>query len=285
MIEIFLLEQLVAFEKAGTLTGAARELHITQPALSRSKKKLEEEFGVPLFDRSNSKLALNETGKTAARYAERVLEADREMIERTLAFERSRRTIVLGACASLPVNALMPALQEAFDNMAITSEIVPDARLISGLKHHVYQLAILHALPDDPDLFCQKYMEERLFISLPASHPLARRDAVSFRDLDGLTILASGRSGFWLDICRSRLVNARLIIQDSMELLGELVESSSLPFFHSDRALEAGYLSPDRVVLPIQDEDAHGTYYLSCLSSEQDRYRSIFRIIRRRQEH
>ena len=46
MIEIFLLEQLVAFSACGTLSRAAEELHITQPALSRSMKKLETAFGV-----------------------------------------------------------------------------------------------------------------------------------------------------------------------------------------------------------------------------------------------
>lgn len=117
MIEIYLLEQLEAFARCGTLSQAAEELHISQPALSRSMKKLEEEMGVPLFDRAKSKISLNETGQVAAGYARRVLEADREMIERTVAFERSRRTIAVGSCASLPVNELMPAFQECFWQM------------------------------------------------------------------------------------------------------------------------------------------------------------------------
>lgn len=112
MLEIFLLEQLVAFSKNGTLSGAAKELHISQPALSRSMKKIENEFGVPLFDRSKSKIALNETGKIAAKYAKKVLEADWEMFDKTIAFERSQRTISFGSCASLPANKLMTIIQE-----------------------------------------------------------------------------------------------------------------------------------------------------------------------------
>ena len=45
MVEIFLLEQLAAFAKWGTLSQAAAELGITQPALSHSMKKLEESSG------------------------------------------------------------------------------------------------------------------------------------------------------------------------------------------------------------------------------------------------
>ncbi|MCM1155375.1 MAG: LysR family transcriptional regulator [Roseburia sp.] len=50
MIEILQLEHLVAFAEYGTLSKAAEELHISQPTLTRSMKKIEEEFRAPLFD-------------------------------------------------------------------------------------------------------------------------------------------------------------------------------------------------------------------------------------------
>ena len=46
MMELYLLEQLIAFSRQGTLSGASEKLHISQPALSQSMKKLEESLGV-----------------------------------------------------------------------------------------------------------------------------------------------------------------------------------------------------------------------------------------------
>ena len=66
MMELYLLEQLIAFSRQGTLSGAAEKLHISQPALSQSMKKLEESLGVSLFERSKNKIALNENGIMAA---------------------------------------------------------------------------------------------------------------------------------------------------------------------------------------------------------------------------
>ena len=57
MMELYLLEQLIAFSRQGTLSGAAEKLHISQPALSQSMKKLEESLGVSLFERSKNKIA------------------------------------------------------------------------------------------------------------------------------------------------------------------------------------------------------------------------------------
>ena len=52
MIELYELRQFAAFADAGTLSGAAEILHLSQPALSRNMKKLEDELGVILFERS-----------------------------------------------------------------------------------------------------------------------------------------------------------------------------------------------------------------------------------------
>ena len=280
MVEIFLLEQFVAFAQCGTLSRAAARLHISQPALSRSMKKLEDLFGVPLFDRAKSRIALNETGKVAARYALRVLEADREMVEQTLAFERKSRTIALGACAFLPANALLPILQRHFSGMTIASEIAADDKLVQGLRSHLYQLAVLHSRPDADGLFCREYMDERLCITLPAGHPLASQKTVSFRDLDGLRILAHGGSGFWLELCREHMHGTKLLVEDSMEMLGELVDASSLPVFNSNRAMTPRDTSGGRVTLPIADATAHITYFLACLDCERGKYRAVFDAIR-----
>ena len=55
MIEFYLLKQLLTFQQCGTLSATAEKLHISQPALSRSMQKLEEELGVPLFERKKTR--------------------------------------------------------------------------------------------------------------------------------------------------------------------------------------------------------------------------------------
>lgn len=280
MIEYYLLEQFVAFARCGTLLKAAEELHISQPSLSRSMRKLEAEFGVPLFHRENSKIALNETGRVAAEYAQRALDANQEMIERVVSFERAQRTVFVGSCAPLPVNDIIPTLQERLPGKTISTEIVSDNRLISGLKNRSYQLAILHHDPDDRALFCQRFMEEQLYISVAEDHPLAEKECASFDDLKGMRILMDANIGFWMDVCRSRLSPADLLVQSSFDAFSELIQASRLPLFNSDQFLARGYHPPERVSIPITDPEARATYYLCCLASEQKAYRSLFNAIR-----
>lgn len=243
-------------------------------------KKLEDEFGFPLFDQDKSKIALNETGKVAARYAERVLEANREMIELTAAFERSQRTIVLGSCSAFPSGEVMSILQDQFRGMAITSIIVDDGDLILGLKNHIYQLVVLHHAPDDPEIFYQRYVDEQLCITVPEGHPLADKKTISFQELKGTSVLANGDAGFWLDICQQNMSGANLLVQNDTTAMMEVVDASSIPAFNSNRMIERGYNTPGRVSIPIIDEAAHVTFYLSCLNSEKRTYNSVFSAVR-----
>ena len=281
MIETYLLEQFAAFARCGTLLKASEELHITQPTLSRSMKKLESELGVSLFHRENSKLALNETGKVAAEYAVKALAANQDLIDHVLAYDRSLRTVSLGSSSPFPINELMPALQNHLPGKTILTELSDnDEKLLSGLRNRQYDLVILHSMPEDKTLFCQRYMDEQIYISIAESHPIATGDSVTFEQLRGIRILVSAHIGFWMDICRRHLSESDLLVQTSSDAMDELVDASTLPFFNSDRMIELGYYAPGRKSIPISDEDAHATYWVVCRAADQAKYRSIFNVVR-----
>lgn len=281
MIETYLLEQFAAFARCGTLLKASEELHITQPTLSRSMKKLEEELGVSLFHRENSKLSLNRTGKIAAEYAEKALSANQDFIDRVLSFDRQLRTISIGSSSPFPINELMPTFQNYLSDKTILTELVSsDEALVKGLKNRQYDMVILHTLPDDKSLFCQRYMEEQIYISISNDHPLARQNSVSFKDILGIRILVSAHVGFWMDICKKHLNTSDLLVQNNADALDELADNSTIPLFNSDRMIELGYNTPGRISIPICDEDAHATYWVVCRTQDQNKFRSIFNVVR-----
>ena len=281
MIETYLLEQFAAFARCGTLLKASEELHITQPTLSRSMKKLEEELGVSIFHRENSKLSLNETGKVAAEYAEKALQANQDLIDHVLAYDRSLQTVSIGSSSPFPINELMPALQEYLSEKTILTELVDtDELLLTGLKNRRYDLVILHSLPEDKTLYCQRYMDEQIYLTVDENHPFAQKKSISFAEMLGMRILVSGKIGFWMDICKKHLSEEDLLVQRGLDALGDLIEASTLPFFNSDRMIEMGVQIPGRVSVPISDEDAHATYWVACQASDQSKYRSIFNTVR-----
>ena len=72
-MDITALEYFKIIAESGSLTKAAQQLHITQPAMSTMLKKLEEELGVELFDRSPNRIYLNKTGEIALIHVNTIL--------------------------------------------------------------------------------------------------------------------------------------------------------------------------------------------------------------------
>ena len=262
MFEIYQLEQLLAFAECGTLSGAAERLHLSQPALSRSMQRLEAELQVPLFDRQKNKIEFNENGRMAADCARQVMEKCRDMISRVRAFDRSRRTILIGSCAPVPLWEIPPVLSGLYPDRTISSGMRENEALLQGLRDDVYQLIILPYPVEEPGISCVKYGEEHLYFSLPPAHPLSGSKALYMKDLNGETMLLRNRLGFWRDVTDQKMPDTRFLEQEDAAF-EELVKSSALPSFATDVVLHREGSAVNRVNIPILDEEANVTYY--CL--------------------
>lgn len=285
MIEMYLLEQLLAFSQCGTLSAASEKLHVSQPALSHSMKKLEELMGVPLFERTKNRIALNENGKLAADCAAKILEQEREMIERVRLLDQSRRTITLGACAPVPVADLVPILSRVYSGMTIASEIRnSDEELLAGLEKNQYQILVLHEKPEGEELYFEAYREEHLMLQLPENHPLSAKEQLYLQEIDGQNLLLYTKIGFWYELCRQKLPNAHFLMMNEFDAFGEVAGAGAFPSFVTEAAA-GGELPEGRKAIPILDEEANVTYYCVCAKKDKKRFESLYQGLRRFEKH
>lgn len=275
MIETYLLEQLLAFAEHGTLSAASESLHITQPTLSRSMQKLEQELEVTLFERTKNRMALNENGKLAAEYADRILHLQDEMATRIHALDRSRNTISIGASAPGPLMELVPAITRLYSGTTLSSELKEEVELLEGLDHDLYQLIVLDHEVSGDGLVSIPYGSESLYVSLPPAHPAAMYDEVSFHAMDGETFIMNANVGFWEEITVRNMPHSRLIKQSSPEDLSQLVQASSLPSFVTDLTLRIYGPQENRVAVPFSDDDATAHYYVICKKENQKRFAAL----------
>lgn len=277
MIEIYLLEQLVGLSRYKTLSEAAEHLHVTQPTLTRSIRKLEELLGAELFRREKNRIYINENGQLAVEYAKKILESEKEMINAIQALERSRHTISIGSCAPVPNILLTAELEKHFPDSQITSEIQSEQDLLDGLRQDTFQIITLNHAVSDKDFCCRMIGVEQLRISVMPAHPAAVLKSVSFADINGGTFLTYKNIGVWLAISRENMPNTRFIFQDGMDEYLEVVRSSSLPTFDTDLGNMIFGKSPNRVSVPISDDSAHMTYYAVYSLKNQNRFNKIIK--------
>ncbi len=265
MIELAQLRHLAAFHQSGTLSQAAEELHISQPALSRSMQKLEEELQVPLFERQKNKIRLNANGQMAVEHAQRILEDVKEMAEQVRALDRRSRTIALGNCAPAPGWSAVPVLSNLYPGMTISSEVQEIPQLIDGLR--------------DEAFYCQAAQKETLFLCLPPKHPCAQKveTGMNLEEIDGETVLLFSTLGFWHSVHVKLMPHSRFLIQHDRDTFSELVNTTMLPSFMTNLSVKYFGKNNDRVLVPLLNPEASVTFHFLCLKENYKKLKPFFR--------
>ena len=279
MIELHELRQFVTFADAGTLSEAAEILHLSQPALSRSMKKLEEHLEITLFDRQKNKLMLNENGKYVLTLTRKVLEEADALEEKAREFDRRQRMIRLGVCAPAPVWLIVPLLSRFYPQISLQTETDSDAHLLEKLDKDEIQLAVLHEPVQDERYFCKMCGNESLLFALPRGHRYARRKSLSFAEMNGENMLLMGDIGFWDFVCTEEMPDSRFLTQSDRFSFNELVQASTLASFTSDLAEKYLKVETDRVYVPISDPSGSVTYYLVCRKAQKREFSALFSAI------
>ncbi|MCH1984068.1 LysR family transcriptional regulator [Ruminococcus sp. OA3] len=264
MIDLYILEHLVAFYEYGTLSAAAEKLHVSQPALSRSMQKLESLVNVPLFHHQKNKLTLNDTGIKATEYAKEILALEQNMIDQIRLYDRNTHTITFGSCAPVPESDFLNFAREAYPKKNISSEIKADEELLIGLENQKYLFVILHHIPNDETLFCKHYMDEQLYLNVPDAHPLAKRSSITFDEIGKQNLLLHTHIGIWYDLVREKLPDSSFMKVDEFNDLIQITGTGAFPSFATDISLQRIGNSPAHTAIPITDDCATVSYYFVC---------------------
>lgn len=140
---------------SGSMSAAARAVHLTQPALSRTLKLLEEEVGVPLFDRRGRALVLTAGGRALVPRG-RALLAESERVAREVgrSADRSYFDLRLGTVDSVATYLLphlLPALRREFPELAVKLSTARTALLLRRVRSGDLDLGIVAHSGPPPD--------------------------------------------------------------------------------------------------------------------------------------
>ena len=281
--ELEQLRQIVEVEKCGTISAAAQNLHITQPALSRSIKRLERDLGQELFDRGHNSVRLNAAGQMAVEHAKRILADVRLMRDDFDDLSQRERTIRIAAVAPAPTWRLTAMVVERFPGTILGPELMGEARAQEALANRDADLVVLRTPVALPTVRSLPLMTEDLYACVPEGHPLSQRSSVSFSDMDGETLLVFKGIGSWMDLVREELPHSPLVVQEDREVFVQMLLTSDLLAFTSDAPQNDTEIEGRRRV-PITDAGAHATYFLLAQADATGRVAEIMDYVASQRE-
>lgn len=269
MLDLETINYFLEFFKEGSLLKASKKLNISQPSLSRSIKKLEDELGIELFDRTGNKLIPNDNAMYLKPYFENMLLLEKTIMATADNIRHTTCTIRIGLTAPGPLYILCDKIERKGHKYQI--EYLPENEIINQLNLEVIDVGFINKPHNDKNIISSKFLVEKLSVSLPKTHFLAKMtDGVYFKDIDGQSFLLGNSTGIWESLVREKMPNSRFYIQD-MEALQEIVSASSLPAFVTN--VSKNFDDENRVYIPILDDEASLTFYMVALRKEEKEIR------------
>ncbi|MBK9039476.1 MAG: hydrogen peroxide-inducible genes activator [Bdellovibrionales bacterium] len=257
------LEYVVAVHKLGHFGKAAEACHVTQSTLSMQIQKLEEEFGVTLFDRSLKPCVLTESGEKLIEQIQTILFEARKIVDligssQTDATQGSLSIGIIPTVAPYLLPRLLPILESNFPHLELQISEMQTHRIIEELERDGLDVGLLATPLGISKIHEQALYYEPFYVLCGNNHELSQRKRIrqSELKLKDIWLLAEGHClrNQILDVCtikQERGFRMKYRFESgSLETLKQLVDSyggyTLLPYLATES------IGPNSQVIPFE---------------------------------
>lgn len=226
-----------------SFTQAARELHLSQPAVSMQVKQMEDQVGLPLFEQIGKQIYLTEAGKEIFHYSrviQSLLTEAEEVIDELKGAQRGRLTISVASTANYFVPTLLGTFHQRYPDIAVSLDVTNRETLLQQLEENEVDLVVMGQPPADMDLEAGTFMENPLVVIAPPDHPLAQEKNIPMARMEDEVFLTRERGS------GTRSAIERFFVQHGVQLTTGMEIASNEAIKQSVQAgLGLGLLSRD----------------------------------------
>lgn len=228
------LEVLISLAQEGSFSRAAEVLNRSQPAVSQALRRLEDELGTPLLDRSSRKVTLTAAGSLLLDYAQRMVLLRQDAfhtLENLRHFKRGVLRLAANESVSLYVlPPLLRAFRKAYQAIKIEVMQFPSSEIPTLLMDQDVDFGFLSFRPVHKDLQTQLLFRDELALALFPTHPLASHRVVELELLGRESFIAhlaqTPTRSHLLDLFAREKVPLRIVMElSSIETLKDFVKA------------------------------------------------------------
>jgi DNA-binding transcriptional LysR family regulator len=207
-------EYVAAVARLGSFRRAAKELHISQPALSTTVRKLERELGITILERGRSGAQLSDAGRDLLPLISSAIESI-DQLRRAAGNQRAHRPVILVGTVNAGTVPLLTTTIGAFGALYPNTRIevvgTQEAAIDLALREGSFDLGLISCLDGDdmpPELESTQLLRGRAVVCLRGDSPLAALPAISVSELLSQPLILM-RSGYLMHRYMHRLLDGR----------------------------------------------------------------------------
>ncbi|HJE88837.1 LysR family transcriptional regulator [Rikenella microfusus] len=230
----FRLKTFVSVARHRSFTRAARELFITQPAVTRHIKELEAQAGTTLFDRSGGGIALTKAGEAMLFHAEKILDSYRRMqFDMNLLTGNFSGELRLGASSTIAQYVLPPCLARfstRYPEIRLTLDTGNSRQMVQALFSRSIDLALVEGEARHAGIRYEPFMRDELVLVTGSRSAYAARETVTPQELTALPIVLRENGSGTLEVIERRL-GERQIKLSSLNVIMQMGSTEGIKSF------------------------------------------------------
>ena len=193
----------VAVAEMENVSRAALKLHVSQPALSRQIRDLEDEIGFCLLERTAKSVRLTEAGRTFLEDARALLQHADEAVKKARAVASAEPTELHVGYSPTAFAEILPktlrAFQRAMPNVHVRLHDWSHKTILDGVRDGRLQLGLIVPPPRAsllPDLRYEELFHERVCVAVAPQHPFARRRSIALTEVAAERLIGLTREDY-----------------------------------------------------------------------------------------
>ncbi len=192
-MDLAALRIFLAVAEERSFSRAAAKVHRTQPAVSQAVKRLEDDLGEQLFDRSSKNGTLTDAGRVLQNYGQRLIRLAEETESSMRELRDLRRGRVLIGANESAVHTLLPLMarfRATVPDIAIDVRRVPARQIAVEVQQGSLDFGALTFRPAEEGLLEVTVGSDELVLLVPPPHPFASRRQVTMEEVAGEPVVA-----------------------------------------------------------------------------------------------
>ena len=182
------LRLVLALAETGSVSGAARMMHVTQPTASMQLKDVADAIGLPIYEVVGRRVYMTEVGTELASTA-RAVAAEWDGFEQRMdalkGYTRGKLRVALVSTAKYFVPRLLGSFCKRYPDIDVSLEVLNRDGVVARLRNNLDDLYVMSVPPKDLDLVDEVFMANPLVLICASANPLAKQKSLSLAELCG----------------------------------------------------------------------------------------------------
>ena len=284
----FRLKVFYTVAKRLSFTKAATELFITQPAISKHIKELEEHYKIKLFDRNGSKILLTTAGQVLLEHTKSIFEYYRKIDYDMSALINERLGLLRVGASTTISHYLIPPLLALFHQKLKEVKVSllngNTEQIESALIKQDIEIGIVEGQSKNKSIKYTEFLKDELVLVCNSFHALTKLDFVTHEDLKRMNFVIREQGSGTLEVIEHALkpfgikfsnLNIEMQLGSTESIKSYLLNSDCVAFI-SIHAIEKELKNKELTILDVQNLSIERYFYIISLQGKQDALSNLF---------